>query len=259
MIPDIRFEADFIRTALLLGMVREPDVRAWADALLATDAEPIALLAAVALAPAELTALREALRPLAAPSQHEELGVALLAFLATDPAASAISMSDRIRVLAQLRREGILVVSHAETIKAFEDRRMLASAGIGVDPAIARDLDRWLASTHGARYYRVTLTEADERAALLGALSRRVVRDRRAMTSPLAASQAWIVKSPSGSGLALVLNEPLWQIAVAHFSPLPLASRIPYSALPANAVLVLDEATAEPMGAREAGDRLAAV
>jgi len=58
---------------------------------------------------------------------------------------------------------------------------------------------------------------------------------------------------------ALVLNETLWQIAVMEFSPLPLSNRIPYTALPANAVLVLDEATTEPMGAREAGDRVAAV
>lgn len=259
MIPDIRFEADFLRTALLLGMVRERDVRNWADALLTTDAEPIPLLADIALAPPELTALREALLPLATPSQHESLGAALLAFLATDPGAIALATSDRLRVLAQLRREDILVLPLAEAIKAFEDRLMLASAGIGFDPAIPSDLSRWLGSVHGARYYRISLGHADERAALLGALSRRVVRDRRAMTSPLGASQAWLVEATSGHSPALVVNAALWQIAVAEFSPLPLASRIPYATIPANAVLLLDEATAESMGAREAGDRLAAV
>ena len=157
MIPDIRFEADFLRTALLLGMVRERDVRNWADALLTTDAEPIPLLAEIALAPPELTALREALLPLATPSQHESLGAALLAFLATDPGAIALATSDRLRVLAQLRREDILVLPLAEAIKAFEDRLMLASAGIGFDPAIASDLSRWLGSAHGARYYRISL------------------------------------------------------------------------------------------------------
>jgi hypothetical protein len=55
------------------------------------------------------------------------------------------------------------------------------------------------------------------------------------------------------------IERDLWQIAVMEFSPLPLSNRIPYTALPANAVLVLDEATTEPMDAREAGDRLAAV
>src|SRR5690348_5142432 len=112
---------------------------------------------------------------------------------------------------------------------------------------------------HGVRYYRFSVGPADERAALLAALSRKVVRDRRANTSPLGASQAWIVESTSGWTPALVVNETLWQIALMEFSPLPFSSRLPYTALPANAVLVLDVATTEPMGAREAGDRLAAV
>ena len=259
MIPDVRFEADFLRAALLLGVVRETDVRDWADALLTTGAEPTASLAEVALARPELTTLREALLPLATPSQHESLRAALLAFLATDPGAIALATADRIRVLAQLRSEDVVGPGLGQAIKAFEDRLMLASAGIGVDPAITRDLDQWLSLVHGPRYYRVSLSDADERAALLGALSRKVVRDRRATTPALGASQAWVAESPSGINPAVVLNAPLWQIAIAEFSPLPLASRIPYSVLPANAVLVLDEATAEPMGAREAGDRLAAV
>ncbi len=259
MIPDVRFEADFLRAALLLGVVREPDVRSWADALLTTDAGPIALLADVALAPPELTALREALRPLAAPSDRESLGAALLAFLATDPGAVAAATSDRLRVLAQLRREDLLTHDLAEAIKTFEDRWMLAAAGIGVDPAIAPDLDRWLGVAHGPRYYRISLAHADERAALLAALSRTVVRDRRTMPSPLGARQAWLVEAAAGTSPAVVLNAALWQLAVGAFAPLPLASRIPYGARPLNAVQLLDEATAEPMGAREAGDRLAAV
>ena len=68
-----------------------------------------------------------------------------------------------------------------------------------------------------------------------------------------------MVDSESGAGPTLLLNEALWRIAVVEFSPLPLGSRIPYARVPAQAVLVLDEATAEPMGADEASNRLAAV
>lgn len=259
MIPDVPFEADFLRTALHLGVVREPDVREWADALLTLGAEPVSLLADVALAPPELTALREALRPLAASSPHASVGSAVLSFLATDPAAIALATADRIRVLGQLRREDILDRAFAEPIKAFEDRSMLASAGIGTDPAIALDVDDWLASLCAARYYRLSLAHLEERAALLAALSRNVVRDRRASASRGRVSQAWLVDATRGAGPTLVLNEVLWHIAVTEFSPLPLASRIPYAAIPAEAVLVLDEVTAEPMGAREATALLAAV
>jgi hypothetical protein len=47
MIPNVRFEADFLRTALLVGLVREREVIGWADALLHTDAggQPRALSA----------------------------------------------------------------------------------------------------------------------------------------------------------------------------------------------------------------------
>lgn len=259
MIPDIRFEADFLRTALLLGVVREPDVRAWADQLLSVTAEPFAMLAEVALAPLELTALRQALLPLAAPTPHDSTGAALLAFLASDQSATALATPDRIRVLAQLRGEGILLPELEDAIKAFEDRLMLASAGIGFDSAIAEDLDRWLQLAQGARYYCISLGRTEETAALLGALSRKVVRDRRLMPAPLGASRAWVIEATSSAGPAVVLNAPLWHIAVAEFSPLPVASRIPYGAIPATATLLLDEGTAEPMGTREAGDRLAAV
>ena len=68
-----------------------------------------------------------------------------------------------------------------------------------------------------------------------------------------------MIESPSGAGRTLVLNEPLWRTAVVEFSPLPLGSRIPYARVPVQALLVLDEATAEPMGADEANHRLSAV
>lgn len=258
MIPDVRFEAEFLRAALLLGAVREQDVRDWADALLIAGAEPIALLSDVALAPPELTALREALRPLAAPSIVGTLGDAVVTFLGTEPSAISHPLNDRIRLLGQLRREAIVAPDRATSIKAFEDRSMLTSAGIGVDTTLGDDLERWFAAESGPRFYRFTVPDADEAAALLGALSRKVVRDRRMAFSPLGACQAWRCESVSRTSPTLLLSAALWQIAVAEFSPLPLGSRIPYAGIPANSVPILDEATAEPMGAREAGGGLTA-
>ena len=136
---------------------------------------------------------------------------------------------------------------------------MLASAGLSDDPSIGIALDQWLATVRGAAYYRVSLEHPDERAALLGALSRKVVRNRRAHNAPHGDSSAWLVDGGSEGGPTLVLNEALWRIALAEFSPLPLGSRIPYARIPAQAVCVLEEATAAPMGAQEASDRLAAV
>jgi hypothetical protein len=255
MIPDIRFEADVLRAALLIGLVREREVHAWADALLTTTTDSVGLLADVALARPELTALREALRPVSEPSEPAPRAAGVLAFLATDPRTAALATPERIRLLAHLRREGLLAPALAPAIKLFEDRLMLASAGIGSDSSIADDLDRWLAAARGTTYFRFSIDHEDERAALLAALSRKVVRDRR--STDHVGCRAWLVDSGSSAPPALVLNEPLWRIAVAEFSPLPIGSRIPYAAVPAHALSILDEGTAEPMSASEAGDRLA--
>ena len=258
MIPDIRFEAELLRAALLLGRVDAREVIAWADMLLPTATQRVDLLADVAMARPELSTVREVLRPLAEPSDLATLGIALLTFLATDPAAPQ-ALPDRLRVLAQLRREDILDAPIASTIKSFEDRWMLASAGLGDDPCLGVELNQWLVTVRGAAYYRISLEHTDERAAFLGALSRKVVRNRRAHVAPHSGSSAWLVDAGAGGGPTLLLNEALWRIAVGDFSPLPLGSRIPYVRVPAQAVCVLDEATAVPMGAQEASDRLAAV
>ncbi len=259
MIPDIGFEACVLRAALLVGRVHEREVIGWAEALLAGVTEPASFLADVASARPELTALREALRPLAAPVEPGALSEALLLYLATDPVAAVTSTPDRVRVLGQLRREGVFPVVVASAIKSFEDRWMLAGAGVTADPSLDSEFDRWLRHARGTAYYRLTPGHPDELAALFGALSRKVVRDRRAQLAPGSGCRAWLVGSRSETGRALMLNEPLWRVAVAEFSPLPLGSRIPYARIPGKAVLVLDEATAEPMGLEAAGRLLAAV
>ena len=258
-IPDTRFEADFLRAALLLGLVREREVTAWADALLPAADESIALLADVALARPELTTLREALRPLAAPSDPRTVAAALLTFLATNSTAVALGLPDRIGVLSHLRREDILPPTTGATIKLFEDRWMLASAGVTPAPTLDADVDRWLEQARGPGFYRVVSERAEEQIALLGALSRLMVRERRASSSGQRAGSAWVLPGSVGAGPVLMLNEPLWRLVAAAFSPLPLGSGIPYPSVPANAVLVLDEATALPMGVDDAAHLLAAI
>src|SRR5689334_16807442 len=97
--PDIRFEADFLRAALLAGLIRELDVQAWAEAFLAAAPDERGLLADVVVSRTELTALREALQPLAEPANHAATGEAVVSFLALDPAAAAMSVPNRLRVL----------------------------------------------------------------------------------------------------------------------------------------------------------------
>jgi len=73
----------------------------------------------------ELTAIREALRPIAEPGTPREVGTALLAFMANDPGAAALSVADQLRVLSLLRREGMVSPAAADAIKLFEDRSCL--------------------------------------------------------------------------------------------------------------------------------------
>jgi hypothetical protein len=49
-----------------------------------------------------------------------------------------------------------------------------------------------------------------------------------------------------------VLNEHAYQTAVEEFSPVPLASRIPYPAVPAGATELFDEQAATPLGVEDA-------
>ena len=262
MIPNIHFEADFLRTALLVGLVREQEVIAWADALLHTEPDPYAQLAEVALARPELTTVREALRPLAEPTNPTAVGDALLAFVATDPAATTLSVADRVRVLSQLRREGVFSATVSAAIKLFEDRCMLAAGGVATTEAVSEnDLAIWLESVRSPSYYAISFARKDECAALLAALSRKLVRDRRWDSTEISAGgRAWIVEvAPTTPRTTLVVDDALWRIAMREFSPLPVGSRVPYSRVPGDAVIVLDEPTAVAMGVMEATDCLAAI
>jgi hypothetical protein len=261
MVPDIRFEADVLRTVLALGIVSDVDVVSWADALLATEPDPSGLLAGVALTVPELSALREALRPLAEPTDEGRLAAANLTFLARDSALATHSVSDRVRLLSHLRREIRLPAPIAEGIKLFEDRLMLATAGINTEQIPSPiEISAWFDLVSAPAYYRVSMARDDERAAFLGAISRKLVGTRSfGRVGDRPKMRGWLYRSHVSSTVSILLNAVLWQIASAEFSPLPLGSRIPYADLPARVTLILDEDNAEPIGVADAADRLAAV
>jgi hypothetical protein len=259
MFPDVRLEADFLRAALLAGLVHEREVHVWAEALLHLASDEEARLVEVALAPLELTAMREALRPLAREPLGRDTGAALLAFMALDPCAASLAVPDKLRVLSVLRREGALSDSATLETKVLEDRLMLASVHVpGENAPSHEELTMWLLAAKPAAYFRVACDRDDEQAAFLAALSRVVVRNRR-FRDVIHADQAraWTVGRNGDRRGALLLNECLWKTALQEFSPLPVGSRIPYIALPADAVLVLEAERASPMGAGEAAAYLA--
>ena len=144
-VRDVRFEADFLRAALLVGLVREPDVQSWAEELLMAVADEGGQLTEVLLAPAELTAIREALRPLSEPETPREVGSALLSFMLNDPAAATLSVANQLRVLSLLRREAMVSEAAADAIKLFEDRFMLASVNMrGEKAPTPEEMRAWL-------------------------------------------------------------------------------------------------------------------
>jgi hypothetical protein len=261
MVPDIRFEADVLRTVLALGIVPPADVVSWADALLVTEPDQSGLLAGVALTVPELSAQREALRPLAEPTDEGRLGAAILTFLARDSALATRSVPDQVRLLSHLRREIRLPAGIAEAIKLFEDRLMLATAGIDTEPMPSlAEISAWFDRASAPAYYRLTMARDDEQAAFLGAISRKLVRTRSfGRVGDRSKARGWLYRAPVSGAVSIFLNGALWQIAAAEFSPLPVGSRIPYADLPAHATLILDEDNAEPMGVADAANRLAAV
>jgi hypothetical protein len=240
--PDLAFEAAFLRAALLLGVVHERDVAAWAESLLLLHEDPRGVLSDIAMTRVELTAMRDALWPLAEGADADTVCAALLTFLAEDPASRALGMDDAVRVLSLMRTEFRIPPEGRWSAKALEDRHMLAAGGSTRFVAPARDeLDAWLASVRHAAFYRVAFTSTDEATAFLAALARLVERARRfAHEDPVAASRAWVLPHDVASPLTVALNDAAWRVVSEVFAPLPIASRIPYAALPDDAVLALD-------------------
>jgi hypothetical protein len=259
VINDIRFEAAFLRAGLLVGLVHEREVTAWAMDAIAAFPEAGSELAELLLAPIELSAMREALRPIGEDVGEDRVAAALLVAVALEPAITERSVTDRLRILGHIRREYSPPARIATAIKDFEDREMLAAAGMpGTIPPGAGELATWLDRVRGAGYFSFSFRHEEEAAAFVGALSRKVVRDRTWRDQPRGVRAcAWVARESSGEPHTVVLNERAWQTAVREFGPVPLASRIPYAALPSDATEVFEEGDATPLGVEEAQRRIA--
>ena len=242
MLPDLAFEAAFLRAALLLGVVHERDVGPWAEEQLLVQADAHGLLSDVLMAPAELSAVREALWPLAEAADGDAVCAALLTFLADDPGSRMLSVHDAVRVFSLMRTEFRIQPEGTGSAKQFEDRLMLAEGGVNGHEAPSREeLDAWLDSVRFEGIRRMSFTSSDESTAFIQALARVIARARRAgADDPVAASKVWLMPWDVAEPVTIALNTAAWRVAGEVFAPLPMASRIPYRALPDEASLAID-------------------
>ncbi len=250
----IAHEAAYLRAALLVGLVHEGDVSAWAQGRLAhLDASTRSAMQLTDLLMSEeaLSPMREALRPLEGSVAPARLSAVLLAGIAVDDALVSRSVADRLRVLGLLRREFVLAPEIVAAINSFIERAMLAEAQVrGSRAPDATELQSWLRAVAPTTYFRFEFASGDEGAAFVAAVSRTLARVRTIRSAESASGAAWVAED--GGRLVVMLAEGSWRLTVREFAPLPIVSRIPSLSLPAHAVLALDERTAEPLGLESA-------
>lgn len=250
----IAHEAAFLRAALLVGLVHEGDVSAWAQYRLTpldASTRPAMQLTDLLLSEEALSPMREALRPLAASADRAQLTATLLAGISVDDALVSRSVADRLRVLGLLRREFVLPPDLVAAINSFIERAMLADAKVGDSPAPdTAQLQRWLRDVAPPAFFRFEFDASDEGAAFVAAVSRKLARDRTMRSGETGSGAVWVAQE--GGRLIVFLTEASWRLTVREFAPLPIVSRIPALSLPANAVFALDERTTEPLGLEEA-------
>lgn len=236
MTPDLSHSAAFLRTALLLGIIREREVIEWAETMLLQQQLHHGALADVAGSAAELTALREALGPLAQAVDSQHIAQAILAFLARDETCRSLPVFSLVRILSDLRREHELPMELDDSIKAFSDRWMLGTAGVGVETApTAEEIHAWLHRLRTPVLFGFSFSSEDELAAFVAAVARRIDRDRP-FGSANEQPHLWRLDR---SGYSAVLNAWSWEIVTEAFGPVPMASRIPFCVLPPDATPVL--------------------
>jgi len=124
---DVHYEAAFLRGALLVGLIHERDVHDWAESLL-HDPEFETAMVEIVSTPVELSAMREALYPLAKAVEPRRLGMALLTAMHLEGAKRPADT--RVRMLGQIRVECRLPPDIAAAIKKFENRQMFAAASV---------------------------------------------------------------------------------------------------------------------------------
>lgn len=149
---DIAREAAFHRAALLLGIESGADVVAWADNLIAeSENVPKQLLELSTIPPHDLSELRHALQPIAAPAEDELLLRALFDRVRRDAVDGTRSVKDSVTVLTQARSFLSLPLEYFTNIDTLQDDHMLAIAGIrGVTAEIEQQVMMWLAQFEGS-------------------------------------------------------------------------------------------------------------
>jgi hypothetical protein len=145
---DLRSEATYLRAALLLGLVQGSDVVAWAERMVESASAPSADLIELSVTPAELTALRESLRPLADTAESRAVALRLLSAARADFTGGVRGLGDTLTVLGQMIRQLTVPTEWHAPIKTLQDDLMLAHAGLGETPTIVHQrLTSWLAET----------------------------------------------------------------------------------------------------------------
>jgi hypothetical protein len=251
VLNDVPFEAAFLRAGLLVGLVHEREIPGWALLLIGRSSDLTPRLADIVGARIELSAMREALRPLARSVDAHRVSAALLTAMAVDRPITPRRASDLLRILGQIAQDCGLPRVAAARIKEFQDRSRLAS--VGMQGHIAPDADELAAMLDEIRepgFFRFHFDDVEEPAVFVAAVSRAVVRERRWGAWRDTVPQAWLLRDPPRA--AIVLNEPAMAIVLREFAPVPLVSRIPYRESGDGSVLVMDESTAVPLGAEDA-------
>lgn len=252
-LPDLAHEAAVLRAALALGLVRETAVSAWADERLQSTETSNAELTDVALAPPELTAQREALRPLAVRANPQDVGAAVRHMTLHLLRSGDVPARTILQIASDARREELLTPHVAADIKTLVDRESMASVGMtGVLAPTAADLEAALSADLEDARYLMSFTSRDECAAFVAALARKLVRDRR-----VGQSVATVWRSPAAeTPICLFLDEGALAIAEREFGPLRIASRVPYIRMPSGCIELFDTRTAEPLGYEQANELL---
>ena len=144
--------ASYYRAALLLGLVSGDVVIAWADSIIASDSDaPQSLLDLAMIPPGDLSELRHALFPVAAPTESLATIRALFDRARAELESGQRSPLDTITVLRQARSFLKLPTNMHDEVALLQNDHMLATAGvIGSTDAVVVRLHTWLAQFAGS-------------------------------------------------------------------------------------------------------------
>lgn len=121
--------ATFLRTALLLGLIKPEDAIAWADDVVRHDPAPPSIVLTLAITAPELSSVREVLRPLAFDTEPSSVIHAVLGLAARDLARGRRGIDDTLQVFSQCRALLRLEPGLAREIAVLQMQHMVARSG----------------------------------------------------------------------------------------------------------------------------------